>query len=108
MAPKVLSTHREQAISGASCGYQGRHFGASYTDAGCVDGRLWDLDSCDEPGGPLCIGGNIPCPRCNTKAYVQYHEEQHPLSGNAKDRRRQRRKLVCKVRAWAMQEGGAA
>ena len=32
-----------------SCGYQGKHFGAWYEDAICIDGYLWDLDSCDEP-----------------------------------------------------------
>ena len=47
------------------CGYQGKHFGASYEDGGCIDGYLWDLDSCDEPGGPLFTGGDDPCPQCN-------------------------------------------
>lgn len=47
------------------CDYRGSHFGATYPDAQCVDGMLWDEDSCDEPGGPLLSGGDIPCPKCN-------------------------------------------
>ncbi|MHC5194747.1 hypothetical protein ACYSUW_13430 [Pseudomonas frederiksbergensis] len=47
------------------CDYRGSHFGAPYPDAQCVDGMLWDEDSCDEPGGPLLSGGDIRCPKCN-------------------------------------------
>lgn len=54
----------------AGCGYTGRHFGASYDDAVCCDGTLWDLDSCDEPGGPLHHGGDVPCPSCSTTQYI--------------------------------------
>lgn len=68
-----------------SCGYMGRHFGATYIDAICSDGYLWDLDSCDEPGGALYHGGDIGCPCCNTKAYLEYHDFRP--SGNAKQRR---------------------
>lgn len=52
------------------CDYQGHEFGASYLDSVCIDGWLWDADSCDEPGGPLFEGGEIPCPRCNTAAFL--------------------------------------
>ena len=45
------------------------YFGASYPDATCIDGRLWDLDSCD--GGHLTHGGEFPCPFCNTEEYTQ-------------------------------------
>ena len=39
----------------------------------CVMGcYLWDLDSCDEPGGALSVGGDIPCPACNPKAHEAY------------------------------------
>lgn len=48
------------------CDYTGHAFGASYPDAACIDGYLWDLDSCDEPGGNLTKGGELACPRCNT------------------------------------------
>ena len=47
-------------------------FGASYPDATCIDGMLWDLDSCDEPGGnTLSKGGEMPCPFCNTDEFVK-------------------------------------
>lgn len=96
---------------GQSCGYQGRHFGAWYDDGGCIDGYLWDLDSCDQPGGLLHSGGDIPCPCCNTREYVA----DFPLGGNAKQRRKGRRALMRKVWEWAGREpfaggkkGGAA
>lgn len=69
-----------------SCGYTGPHFGATYDDAICCDGDLWDLDSCDEPGGPLFSGGDIPCPQCNTMEYVRWHCVVP--SGNSRQRRK--------------------
>lgn len=45
------------------------HFGASYPDACCIDGFLWDLDSNDD-SGLLGVGGSDPCPCCNTKSYI--------------------------------------
>lgn len=53
-----------------SCGNEFPHFGASYPDAGCIDGRLWDLDSSGDDN-MLYNGGDDPCPWCNTKEYVQ-------------------------------------
>lgn len=53
-----------------SCGYQGHEFGASYPDSMCIDGLLWDADSGDGEGYFTC-GGEIPCPRCSTKAFLQ-------------------------------------
>jgi len=47
------------------------HFGARYPDAVCIDGYLWDLDSGDEPG-VLSIGGDDPCPFCNTEQYLEW------------------------------------
>ncbi|CAN7447019.1 hypothetical protein LJR066_002792 [Acidovorax sp. LjRoot66] len=84
-----------------SCGYTGRHFGATYPDAACIDGELWDLDSCDEPGGALHSGGDIPCPRCNTREYVGCLMDGYDASGNARQRRRARRTLMRKVRTRA-------
>lgn len=55
------------------CDYRGCHFGAAYPDAQCIDGLLWDEDSCDEPGGALLHGGEIPCPKCNSAEYSAYH-----------------------------------
>ena len=54
------------------CDYHAPFFGATYPDACCIDGYLWDLDSCDEPGGALSVGGDIPCPACNPKAHEAY------------------------------------
>lgn len=78
-----------------SCGYDGAHFGANYPDGVCIDGYLWDADSCDEPGGPLMHGGDIGCPRCNTREFVEYDEVV--FSGNAKQRRSQLRALIRDV-----------
>lgn len=51
------------------CEYEGRHFGARYPDATCIDGYLWDLDSCED--GMLYSGGELPCPKCNTASYLE-------------------------------------
>lgn len=45
------------------------HFGASYPDATCINGYLWDLDS--EDNGSLTSGGDHPCPFCNTDKHTQ-------------------------------------
>lgn len=82
------------------CTYQGSHFGAHYDDAICIDGYLWDLDSCDEAGGDLSSGGDIGCPCCNTKQYLNYCEKDR-ISGNAKQRRKEIRKLIRKIKQWA-------
>lgn len=79
------------------CNYEAPTFGARYPDGTCIDGYMWDLDSCDEPGGGLRHGGDIPCPWCNTAEHI----ENAPLSGNARQRRFARRALMVKVRAWA-------
>ncbi len=44
------------------------HFGATYPDARCIDGYLWDLDSAD--GQFFTQGGNDPCPYCNPDEYL--------------------------------------
>lgn len=46
------------------------YFGASYPDARCIDGFLWDLDKCTD-NGDLYGGGDVPCPFCNTKQFVK-------------------------------------
>jgi len=52
------------------------HFGAHYPDACCIDGFLWDLDSCDSSNDNgtvvLTYGGEDPCPFCNTEAYLEW------------------------------------
>ncbi len=59
-----------------ACDYEGHDFGANYIDTCCIDGYLWDLDSCDEPGGPLFDGGDMPCPKCNTLGYLEQAKEE--------------------------------
>lgn len=51
------------------CGIEFPHFGANYPDAKCIDGYLWDLDSGD--GHYLTIGGDDPCPFCNTEEWLK-------------------------------------
>lgn len=48
-------------------------FGASYPDATCIDGELWDLDACDE-GGLYSSGDNPPCPFCRTLDFLDRQE----------------------------------
>ena len=52
------------------CNIQFPHFGASYPDAACIDGYLWDLDSYEN--GFLTIGGDDPCPFCNTEEWLEW------------------------------------
>lgn len=85
-----------------SCGYEGPHFGAHYPDAQCIDGALWDLDSYED--GYLTSGGDRPCPACNTREYLEYKDVRP--SGNAKQRRTEFRRLIRKVKTWAI--GGQA
>jgi len=58
------------------------HFGASYPDARCIDGYLWDLDS-DEDGF-FTHGGDDPCPFCNREEYMEWIID--PLNGVTKER----------------------
>ena len=51
------------------CNIQFPYFGASYPDAACIDGYLWDLDSYEN--GFLTIGGDVPCPFCNTEEWLE-------------------------------------
>jgi len=74
------------------CDYQGKEFGANYLDSVCIDGFLWDADSCDEPGGPLYSGGDIPCPQCNHEEWlsrfqgvVEAKGGRAALGGNGKE-----------------------
>ncbi|ATA53886.1 hypothetical protein CKY39_12155 [Variovorax boronicumulans] len=81
------------------CNYEAPTFGAHYPDGTCIDGFMWDLDSCDEPGGAMFSGGDIPCPFCNTDAHIEWMDKRLP--GNSHQRRTARRALAPKVRAWA-------
>lgn len=59
-----------------SCDFHESYFGAQYPDACCIDGFLWDLDSCDVPGGDLTSGGEVPCPQCNHGAWLDRFEDE--------------------------------
>ena len=54
------------------------YFGATYPDARCIDGYLWDLDSHTHNEGDMQFfssGGERPCPFCNTEAFMQECED---------------------------------
>ncbi len=82
----------------AGCGWEGRAFGAHYPDATCIDGVLWDMDSIDDDG--MLHGGDRPCPHCCPHEVA----DNAALSGNARQRRVQRRALARKVKARAIAE----
>lgn len=48
------------------------YFGATYPDARCVGGYLYDMDDCNENGNLIERGNDIPCPFCNTEEFVEY------------------------------------
>ena len=50
------------------CGNEFPYYGASYPDARCIDGYLWDMDLAADIDGEqyLTNGGDEPCPFCNT------------------------------------------
>lgn len=50
-------------------------FGAAYPDARCIDGKLWDLDKCDDGGLLYSSGDNPPCPFCNTELFIDFHTD---------------------------------
>jgi len=57
-------------------------FGATYPDAVCIDGILWDLDSYED--GLLTQGGEIPCPFCNQDGFIEYHiDEENGVTAEA-------------------------
>lgn len=79
------------------CNYEAPTFGARYPDGRCIEGQMWDLDSCD--GSHLLGGPEMPCPYCNTTEYLEYHDRA--FSGSARQRRVARRAEIKRVRAWA-------
>ena len=50
------------------CNIEFPHFGASYPDAHCIDGYLYDMDSVEN--GFYTYGGDDPCPFCNTEKWL--------------------------------------
>lgn len=49
-------------------------FGAHYPDARCIDGYLWDLDAYED--GMLTSGGEVPCPYCNAKDFIEHRRDE--------------------------------
>lgn len=47
------------------------YFGARYPDARCIDGRLYDLDKCDEEGNLYEPSDYDPCPFCRPKEFME-------------------------------------
>ena len=47
------------------------YWGASYPDACCINGKLYDLDRCDENGNLYEPDENIPCPFCQTEDFIE-------------------------------------
>ena len=45
-------------------------WGARYPDACCINGKLYDLDDCDESGLYEPID-DIPCPFCKTEEFIE-------------------------------------
>lgn len=72
----VGASSAESAVltDGLGCDFHEPFFGASYPDACCIDGYLWDLDS-GEGDGYLTHGGDVPCPKCNKSEYDEYIRE---------------------------------
>ena len=64
-------------------------FGASYPDARCINGYLWDLDSYDSEVGGLTIGGDVPCPFCKTEELIEYDPFGLLYVGNDKEKTRE-------------------
>lgn len=57
------------------CDFHEPYFGATYPDACCIDGFLWDLDS-GEGDGYLSVGGDVPCPSCNKAKHDEYFNDE--------------------------------
>lgn len=54
----------------------GKHFGASYIDAECFGGQLYDLDDGDD--GLLNEPDEyIPCPKCKPEEYADMLAERN-------------------------------
>ncbi|VVE30968.1 hypothetical protein PEP31012_03674 [Pandoraea eparura] len=91
--PSVVETLDDDPPNSYGCGYEGAHFGAPYIDAICIEGELWDLDAFED--GMLVGGGNMPCPCCNTREYLEYQDYRY--TGNARNRRAQIRKDIRRI-----------
>lgn len=65
------------------------YWGASYPDARCINGKLYDLDNCND-SGLLEPHDDIPCPICRTDEFIKldpfgwvdYHIEEMEENGD--------------------------
>lgn len=57
------------------CGYTGNDFGASYPDAECFGGWLYDLDNCDGEGNLYEPITPHPCPSCNHDEWLKQFKD---------------------------------
>lgn len=64
----------QQISQQKGCDFHEPFFGASYPDACCIDGALWDLDSGDGDG--LTFGGDVPCPKCCHAEWLEYISDE--------------------------------
>lgn len=61
-------------------------FGASYPDARCVDGYLFDMDDCNDEGMVYVNDDHeYPCPFCNTKEFMQDKKDNEENLDEAKE-----------------------
>lgn len=65
----IDSLQQEQQEEKKGCGVEFPHFGAQYPDGKCINGYLWDMDSYED--GFYTIGGDDPCPICNTEEWLK-------------------------------------
>ena len=68
---KIKAEMRGEEPVSKGCGIEFPFFGANYPDARCCDGYLWDMDSWDEELQGFTIGGDEPCPVCNTEKWLE-------------------------------------
>lgn len=60
------------------CDYQGYEFGAGrYPDSLCIDGLLYDADSCDGDGNLYEPMEEIPCPICRPSDAIAWWAERN-------------------------------
>lgn len=47
------------------------YWGASYPDACCINGKLYDLDRCNDNDNLYEPIDDIPCPFCRTEEFIE-------------------------------------
>ena len=82
------------------CTYQGYEFGAVYLDSVCIDGRLYDADSCDDQGRLYEPDEDIPCPLCRPKEATRWWARQFIVGGigSVAAAKMKAREMMAKIR----------